>query len=80
MECQDIVDVYGPQILQFADGVLDPNFICEKAQLCSAPTSRTPLGIDECTLGPKMWCSSVELAKKCKAYQYCKNKGLLPEN
>jgi hypothetical protein len=80
MECQDIVDVYGPQILQFADGVLDPNFICEKAQLCSAPTSRTPLGIDECTLGPKMWCSSVEMAKKCKAYQYCKDKGLLPEN
>jgi len=79
MECQDIVDVYGPQILQFADGVLDPNFICEKAQLCTTSSLRTPLGIDECTLGPKMWCSSVEMAKKCKAYQYCKDKGLLPQ-
>jgi len=33
----------------------------------------------ECTRGPRFWCSSIEVAKKCGKLDYCQQRGMIGE-
>lgn len=77
-ECQDMVDTYGTLIINHVDTLMDPNFMCEKMQLCSiAPKKQMLVGANPCTFGPSYWCANMENAKACKSVDHCVEKGLL---
>lgn len=82
MECEDMVDTYGTELIKYADTLLDPNFVCEKLELCSiAPKKQMLVGANECTFGPSHWCANHVNAHSCNAVDYCVSKGLLePQN
>jgi len=78
MECQDIIDTYGTEILKYADSILDPKFVCEKVGLCPSETKPKMLvGANKCTFGPSYWCASMDNAEECNAKEHCLKMGLL---
>ena len=81
MECQDMVDTYGTELLKYAETLLDPNFVCEKLALCGErpiePKKQMIVGANSCTFGPSHWCANHDNAKSCKATDYCVQNGLL---
>merc|ERR1712048_22175 len=84
MECQDMVDTYGTAMIEYADQLMDPNFVCEKMKLCPSkadskvvPAKGMLVGANACTFGPSHWCLDHDTAKECKATEYCLEKGLL---
>jgi len=81
MECQDMVDTYGTELLKYAETLLDPNFVCEKLELCGERPIESKkqmiVGANSCTFGPSHWCANHENAKSCKATDYCVQNGLL---
>jgi len=78
MECEDMVDTYGTELLKYAETLLDPNFVCEKLELCATkPRKQMLVGANPCTYGPSHWCANHNNAKSCKAVDYCLKNGLL---
>jgi len=71
MECDDIIDTYGTEILKYADQIMDPKFICEKVGLCPSKINQPLLGDSKCTYGPSYWCASRDNAKECNAEEHC---------
>merc|ERR1711868_19276 len=72
MECDDIIDTYGTEILKYADQIMDPKFVCEKVGLCPASVKKMALlGDSKCTYGPSYWCASRENAVECNAEEHC---------
>jgi saposin len=77
MECDDIIDTYGTEILKYADSILDPKFVCEKLGVCPAKKEQLLLGDNKCTFGPSYWCASRENADECNAMEHCLKIGKL---
>jgi len=78
MECQDMVDTYGTELIKYTDTLLDPNFVCEKIELCGVrPKKQMLMGANKCTYGPAHWCASHTNAASCGATEFCLKKGLL---
>lgn len=77
MECDDIIDTYGTEILKYADSILDPKFVCEKLGVCPAKKEQLLVGDNKCTFGPSYWCASRENADECNAMEHCLKIGKL---
>eukprot|EP00918_Siedleckia_nematoides_P099386 GHVU01217426.1.p1 GENE.GHVU01217426.1~~GHVU01217426.1.p1 ORF type:complete len:609 (-),score=77.43 GHVU01217426.1:599-2425(-) len=81
-QCEDLVQAYGPQIVQLLAQYMDPKEVCSMLHLCNKSTSvpmrkltaSKPhlLGTKECTYGPSFWCESMDNAVKCNAISHCK--------
>jgi saposin len=80
MECDDIIDTYGTEILKYADQIMDPKFICEKVGLCPAKKEMPLLGDSKCTYGPSYWCASRDNALECNAIEHCEKTLGIPLN
>lgn len=85
-ECNFIVQLYGPYIVQYISQDLTPQQVCSMAGVCSAvvkkpdpevvvPVKAKLVGENKCTWGPAHWCNSRENAAECKATEYCELKG-----
>jgi saposin len=87
-ECNYFVVTYGALVVKFITTELSPKEICEEIGVCSntvkaalmteakeVKTSQKLLGENECTWGPKHWCSSKENAAKCQATDFCEQTG-----
>lgn len=82
-QCDDIIETYGPAIVQLLAQYADPSEICQAIGLCTKDVQPVPIekivpakanlvGVSECTYGPAFWCASAENAVKCKATAHCK--------
>jgi len=81
-QCDDIVEQYGPAIIQLLSQFADPKEVCTELGLCGNKKIQVPLtklipgqrllGAKECTFGPSYWCASQENAEKCQAVAHCK--------
>lgn len=85
-ECDYVVETYGPLAIKFITTELTPKEICEKVGACSkkmesvteakeVKTTQKLLGENECTWGPKYWCTSKENAARCQATDFCEQTG-----
>jgi len=68
--CDEIVEEYAPQIIDLADNILQPDYVCKHLALCSA---RKPslIGANPCSYGPSYWCNDHDSAQKCNAVTFC---------
>merc|ERR1711976_369655 len=80
-ECENIVETYGPAIIQLIAQYADPEEICQALKLCKQtrvemvqlqPSKAHLLGENECSYGPAFWCASQANAQRCKAVDHCK--------
>ncbi|XP_078499374.1 prosaposin [Lissotriton helveticus] len=69
-QCDQYVQQYSSQLLQFLLIMLDPSFVCLKVGACES--SAHLLGTKECTYGPSYWCKNMETATTCNAVEHCK--------
>lgn len=70
LQCNRFVTQYQPVFLQSLKAVMDPVAVCNQLGACHAP--RAPLlGTDQCVLGPRFWCRSLEAAEMCNATRHC---------
>jgi saposin len=76
-QCSKFVDQYAELIIALIDTV-PPKEICTQMGLCTAITKKkiSLVGDNECTYGPSHFCSSMEIAEKCKAAKYCEERKL----
>ncbi|XP_049638524.1 proactivator polypeptide-like 1 [Suncus etruscus] len=68
-QCNHFVTNYEPVLIESLHDVMEPDALCKKIGACHLP--RTPLGTDQCVLGPSFWCRSPELAEMCNATEHC---------
>lgn len=85
-ECDDIVETYGPAVIQLIAEFADPKEVCQAVGLCPKKIQQTLglvqlvrssnniplLGQDKCTWGPAHWCENMNNAIKCQAVDHCK--------
>ncbi|XP_043912546.1 prosaposin isoform X2 [Protopterus annectens] len=69
-QCDQIIEEYGPVLLQLLIQMMDPEFVCTKLSLCAVRMNL--LGAEKCSWGPSYWCSNMETASKCNAIEHCK--------
>lgn len=79
-ECNDVVNTYGPRIINYISMKFTPKQVCEMAKVCPSGAdvkkqSVPLLGANECSWGPKYWCASRENARACKTTAYCEING-----
>ncbi|XP_032869785.1 pulmonary surfactant-associated protein B [Amblyraja radiata] len=73
--CEDFVYAYKPQLeMMLPDKSKD---ICKELRLCVRLTTEKLLGKNDCTWGPRHWCSDKAIAARCKSTEYCEEKGWL---
>lgn len=65
-QCNKLIDVYGPSIMNLISQVADPQMVCREIGVCrwEKQTVRL-LGGKKCVWGPGYWCQSVAHAKAC---------------
>ncbi|KAL7065465.1 hypothetical protein AAHC03_04479 [Spirometra sp. Aus1] len=69
MQCEDLVDSWTGDILQWLATGLPPREICVKLGLCPSKRHLTAL----CAGGPVAWCRDATTAKLCSATTFCNN-------
>lgn len=74
-ECYDLIDVYGPSIMNLMSQVADPRLVCMEIGVCRWNTQSVHvLGGKKCVWGPGYWCQSVTHAKACDALEHCQER------
>ncbi|KDR18348.1 Proactivator polypeptide, partial [Zootermopsis nevadensis] len=65
-ECNQLIDVYGPSILNLVSEVANPRLVCYEIGVCRWEKQTVHLlGGKNCVWGPGYWCQSVAHAKSC---------------
>jgi len=69
--CDEVVDEYTEQIIDLADNILQPEYVCKHIGLCGGARKPALLGANPCSYGPSYWCNDKESAQKCNAVTFC---------
>lgn len=65
-QCNQLIDVYGPSILNLVSEVANPRLVCYEIGVCRWEKQTVHLlGGKNCVWGPGYWCQSVAHAKSC---------------
>nr|ALX00059.1 proactivator polypeptide [Melanoplus sanguinipes] len=71
-QCKQLVDIYGPSIVNLRKQDKEYHEICEMIGKCPRHRQVTNLlGGEKCTWGPSYWCQSEEHATACGAKLHC---------
>lgn len=71
-ECNQLIDVYGPSIMNVISQVADPRLVCMEIGVCRWNRQTVHLlGGKKCVWGPGYWCQSATHAKACGALEHC---------
>jgi len=71
-ECNQLIDVYGPSIMNVISQVADPRLVCMEIGVCKWNRQTVHvLGGKKCVWGPGYWCQSATHAKACGALEHC---------
>jgi len=71
-ECNQLIDVYGPSIMNVISQVADPRLVCMEIGVCKWNKQTVHLlGGKKCVWGPGYWCQSATHAKACDALEHC---------
>jgi len=71
-ECNQLIDVYGPSIMNVISQVADPRLVCMEIGVCKWNKHTVHvLGGKKCVWGPGYWCQSATHAKACGALEHC---------
>ncbi|XP_069698221.1 uncharacterized protein Sap-r [Periplaneta americana] len=71
-QCNQLISVYGPSILNIISQVADPQLVCSEIAVCRWDRQRVHLlGGKKCSWGPGYWCQSVAHAKSCDTLEHC---------
>jgi len=71
-DCNQLIDVYGPSIMNVISQVADPRLVCMEIGVCKWNKQTVNLlGGKKCVWGPGYWCQSVNHAKACGALEHC---------
>jgi saposin len=66
LQCYQLIDVYGPSIMNLISQVADPRLVCMEIGVCRWNKQTVHLlGGKMCIWGPGYWCQSVTHAKAC---------------
>jgi saposin len=65
-KCDEWVEKYLPDILQFLEQKFTPDKVCKSIGLCQASPDR-----NICLRGPSYWCLNTETASLCHATEFC---------
>lgn len=66
IQCNQLIDVYGPSIMNVISQVADPRLVCMEIGVCRWNKQTVHLlGGKKCAWGPGYWCQSVTHAKAC---------------
>jgi hypothetical protein len=66
LQCSQLIDVYGPSIINLVSQVADPQLVCMEIGVCRWEKQTVHLlGGKKCVWGPAYWCQSVAHAKSC---------------
>ncbi|KAK3891987.1 hypothetical protein Pcinc_004153 [Petrolisthes cinctipes] len=71
-ECINIVEVYGPYLVNLLRELMAPDRVCQGVGLCPKATNEPLLGAEKCTWGPSYWCQTQLHAAACKATMHCR--------
>jgi hypothetical protein len=66
-QCNQLIDVYGPSIMNLISTLADPLLVCLEIGVCRWEKQATVhlLGGRKCIWGPGYWCQSAAHAKSC---------------
>ncbi|KAL4641287.1 prosaposin isoform X2 [Arapaima gigas] len=70
-ECDQLVEQYGPLMVQLLLQMMDPDFVCMKVGACPGAMKKL-LGTEQCSWGPAFWCKNMDTAARCNAVEHCK--------
>ncbi|XP_045625830.2 LOW QUALITY PROTEIN: prosaposin [Procambarus clarkii] len=73
-QCRNIVEVYGPYLVNLLAELGNPEKVCQEIELCPNNSPVRLLGGDKCTWGPSYWCQTQMHAAACKATVHCQTK------
>ena len=66
MQCNQLIDVYGPSIMNVISQVAEPHLVCMEIGVCKWNRQAVHLlGGKKCVWGPGYWCQSTTHAKAC---------------
>uniref|UniRef100_A0A8C9U6Q4 Prosaposin n=1 Tax=Scleropages formosus TaxID=113540 RepID=A0A8C9U6Q4_SCLFO len=70
-ECDQLIEQYGPVMVQLLLQMMDPDFVCMKVGACPGVLKKL-LGTEQCSWGPSFWCTNMDTASRCNAVEHCK--------
>lgn len=65
MQCERIIEIYGPYILRLIGRENNPRAVCKTIDLCTLTGETHVLGGHKCTFGPTYWCHTTSHADAC---------------
>ncbi|CAL8069811.1 unnamed protein product [Calicophoron daubneyi] len=68
-KCDEWVERYLPQILQFLEQQFTPEQVCKALGLCQITSSSSNQNF--CLNGPSYWCLNTQTAAACRATEFC---------
>ncbi|XP_078421896.1 prosaposin-like isoform X2 [Cetorhinus maximus] len=72
--CEDFIYSHKARLSNLLQNQEDKD-LCGELDFCVRKVEAKLLGRDECTWGPSHWCTSQEIAARCKAVEYCEKYG-----
>lgn len=75
--CEDFAYAFKPQLEMMLPKSDKSKDICKDLGLCVRLITERQLGENDCTWGPRHWCSDKAIAARCKSTEYCEESGWL---
>jgi uncharacterized protein YbgA (DUF1722 family) len=73
-QCYDVMEHYGPYIVNMLASLGNPGELCSYIDMCEATPGFVMIdpSVENCSLGPKYFCAKKKRARACKQTDFCK--------